>query len=193
MARAQRREHRLQAIFQRQEMGRAAAGRQRQDDLAGQGFLVQEVEQGLQPAGKRSLVDGRGDDHHAGGRHPGAQGGCRRAGIAAFDQVLGRHVPQADLADLMSVARQRLGHMAQKRRGARARGRTACQGENGHGDVAAGPCPPKEAMASILAARPAGGKYFLGMSLCSPGGPLRGVQTRPRIFTETGAPRETEP
>ena len=73
VARAQRGQHGLEAVFQRQQMRRAAAGGDGQHHLARQRLLVQQVQHGLQAAGERGLVDRGGDQHRVGGRDAGAQ------------------------------------------------------------------------------------------------------------------------
>ena len=59
-------QHRLERIFQRQQVARAAAGGQRQHGLAAQRIRRQQVEKDLQQAAVGGLVDGSGHHHQVG-------------------------------------------------------------------------------------------------------------------------------
>src|SRR5690606_41876285 len=113
---AQRRQRGLRAVLERQQMPSAAAGGNGQHDLVRQRLFVEQVQDGLQAAGKRGLINGRGDQQRLRLRNAPPQVAGGRAVVAAFDQVLGGQVVQSQFAAWQPPRRQAPARIAQQRR-----------------------------------------------------------------------------
>ena len=98
VARAERGQHRLERVVERQQVRGAAAGAEREHGLAAQRVLRQQVEEGLQQAAVRGLVDGRGDHHQARRGHLLAGAADGRIVEVGAHQRRGGQVAQHDLA-----------------------------------------------------------------------------------------------
>jgi hypothetical protein len=135
MWRAQGRQHGLERVVQRQQVGDAAAGAQHQHLLALQSVLRQQIQEGLEHAAVGGLVDGGGHDDHVGGLH-GLDSGDQR-GVAEFgpQNGLGGQVGHLDQAAVTAGGLQLGQGLAQQRRGTGGAGRAARNADDVHGEV----------------------------------------------------------
>ena len=103
VARAERGQHGLERIVERQQVRGAAAGAEREHGLAAQRVGRQQVEEGLEQAAVRGLVDGRGDDHQARRGDLFTRAADGRVVDVRTHQRGGRKVAQHDLGARLAV------------------------------------------------------------------------------------------
>ncbi|MNP58637.1 hypothetical protein D3C76_1535680 [compost metagenome] len=112
------RQHRLQCVIHRQHVGDAAASGDGQHDLVGQGALGQQVKQGFQGTGKRSLVHRGGDDQAIGLGHQLLKVLHMRAVETGMQQVFGGEVTYLERHYLDATVLQPLARTLEQHAGA---------------------------------------------------------------------------
>jgi hypothetical protein len=131
VARAQRRQHGLQRIVEREQVRGAAAGAQHQHGLAAQRVLRQQVEKGLEQAAVGRLVDRRGDHHQPRRGHLLTRATDGRIVEVGTHQRRRRQVAQDDLGPRLAVG-EAIEHVAQQGSGTGIRRRAAGECNDGH-------------------------------------------------------------